>query len=89
MADEDKRYRIGDETYTYDELREVTEAEVADLPPETWCDGKFNFDDYLTESVQAGTIDVIEPDLSSGADNQSENCAAEAAGRAAVADLHE
>jgi hypothetical protein len=38
----------------------VTEAEVADLPPETWRDGKFNFDDYLTESIQTDTIDVVD-----------------------------
>jgi hypothetical protein len=40
----------------------VTEAEVADLPPETWRDGTFDFDDYLTESVQTGTIDVVDED---------------------------
>jgi hypothetical protein len=60
MADDGFRYRIGDQNYTYDELRAVTEADVADLPPETWRDGKFNFDDYVTESVHTGTIEVFE-----------------------------
>ena len=36
-------------------------AEVADLPPETWRDGKFDFDDYLIESVLVGTIEEVEP----------------------------
>ena len=35
-------------------------AESADLPPETWRDGIFNFNDYLTESIQVGTIEVID-----------------------------
>ncbi|MGO4445071.1 hypothetical protein AB4Z42_17100 [Mycobacterium sp. 2YAF39] len=62
MADDGSRYRVGNEIYTHDELRAVTEADVADLPPETWRDGRFGFDDYLTESVQTGTIEVVDPD---------------------------
>ncbi|MCU1701378.1 MAG: hypothetical protein JWR34_7441 [Mycobacterium sp.] len=62
MPDDGSRYRIDDQIYTYDELREVTVADVADLPPETWRDGKFNFDDYLTESLHTGTIDVVDED---------------------------
>ncbi len=53
-------YRIDDQIYTYDELREVTEVEVADLPPETWRDGRFNYDDYLTESLHTGTIETVD-----------------------------
>ena len=53
-------YRMSGETYTWDELREVSKAEAADLPPETWRDGIFNFNDYLTESIQVGTIEVID-----------------------------
>jgi hypothetical protein len=33
--------------YTWDELREVSKAEAADLPPQTCRDGKFDFNDYL------------------------------------------
>ena len=47
-------------TYTWDELRGVSKAEAADLPPETWRDGIFDFNDYLTESIQVGTIEVID-----------------------------
>ena len=48
----------GDRLLTLDELREEVEAEVADLPPETWRDGRFVFEDYLTESIHTGTIGV-------------------------------
>jgi hypothetical protein len=60
MPDDGTLYRIGDQTYSYDELRAVTEAEVSDLPPETWRDGTFDFDGYLTESLMTGTIDVVD-----------------------------
>ena len=53
-------YRMCGKTYTWDELREVSEAEAADLPPETWRDGIFDFNDYLTESIQVGTIEEVD-----------------------------
>ena len=28
--------------------------------PETWRDGTFTFNDYLIESIQVGTIEVID-----------------------------
>ena len=31
-----------------------------DLPPETWRDGKFDFNDYLIESVLVGTIEEVD-----------------------------
>ena len=34
--DDGSRYEIGEQVYTYDELRQVTEAEVKDLAPETF-----------------------------------------------------
>jgi hypothetical protein len=40
--------------------REEPEAEAADLPPETWRDGKFDFNDYLIESVLVGTIEEVD-----------------------------
>ena len=52
-------YRMCGKTYTWDELREVSKAEAADLPPETWRHGKFDFK-YLIESVQVGTIEEID-----------------------------
>jgi hypothetical protein len=30
------------------------------VPPETWRDGIFNFNDCLTESIQVGIIEVID-----------------------------
>ena len=53
-------YRMCGNTYTWEELREVSKAEAADLPPETWRDGKFDFNDYLIESIQVGTIEEID-----------------------------
>ena len=53
-------YRMDGKTHTWDELREVSKAEAADLPPETWRDGKFDFNDYLIESIQVGTIEEID-----------------------------
>ena len=53
-------YRMDGKTYRWDELREVSRAEAADLPPETWRDGKFDFNDYLIESIQVGTIEEID-----------------------------
>ena len=43
-------------TCTWDELREVSKAEAADLPPETWRDGKYDFNDYLIESAPFDTV---------------------------------
>ena len=54
------KYRMCGKVYTWDELREVSMAEAVDLPPETWRDGKFDFNDYLTESIQVGTIEEID-----------------------------
>ncbi len=53
-------YRMCGKTCTYDELREVSKAEAADLPPDTWRDGKFDFNDYLIESIQVGTIEEVD-----------------------------
>jgi YVTN family beta-propeller protein len=47
----------GDQLLTLDELRTEVEAEVADLPPQIWRDGKFDFNDYLIASVILGTGD--------------------------------
>ncbi len=60
MSNEGSLYRMCGQIYTYDELRAVTQTEVQELPLETWRDGVFNFDDYLTESVHTGTIEVVE-----------------------------
>jgi hypothetical protein len=46
-----RKFLAAGQTYTRDELKAQTEQEVADLPAETWRDGVFNFDDYLTESL--------------------------------------
>ena len=53
-------YRMAGKTYTYDELREESKAKAADLPPETWRDGKFDFNDYLIESIQVGTMEQVD-----------------------------
>ena len=62
MTDDGSLYRIDSRVYTYGELRDATMAEVADLPPETWRDGKFDFNDYLIESIQVGTIEEVDTD---------------------------
>jgi len=54
------RYLMVGKTHTWDELREVSRAEAADLPPETWRDGKFDANDYLIESIQVGTIEEVD-----------------------------
>jgi hypothetical protein len=54
------RYLMVGKTHTWAELREVSRAEAADLPPETWRDGKFDFNDYLIESVLVGTIKKVD-----------------------------
>ena len=40
--------------------REEPKAEAADLPPETSRDDTFDFNDYLIESIQVGTIEEID-----------------------------
>jgi hypothetical protein len=62
MTDDGSLYRIDGRVYTYGELRDATMAEVADLPPETWRDDKFDFNDYLIESIQVGTIEEVDTD---------------------------
>ena len=62
MTDDGSLYRIDSSVYTYGELRDATMAEVADLPPATWRDGKFDFNDYLIESIQVGTIEEVDTD---------------------------
>jgi hypothetical protein len=57
---EGMRYREGDQIFTYEELREATEEQIAGFPPESWRDGVFNFDDYLIESLHTGTIIVVD-----------------------------
>ena len=65
-------YRMCGKTYTYDELREVSKAEAADLPQETWRDGKFDFNDYLIESVLVGTIRVVFHHLHTDQNNRTQ-----------------
>ena len=38
----------------------MSKAEAADLPPETWRDGKYDFNYYLIESIQVGTIEEVD-----------------------------
>ena len=38
----------------------MSKAEAADLPPETWGDGKYDFNYYLIESIQVGTIEEVD-----------------------------
>ena len=58
--DDDTRYRMSGIEYTYDELREVSKAELAELNELQGTD--YGFDDYLTESVHTGTIEVVGED---------------------------
>ena len=55
------RYLAAGHIYTYDELRGPDRTRGRrPFPAETWRDGVFNFDDYLTESLHSGTITVVE-----------------------------
>jgi hypothetical protein len=60
MGEDTTKYLAAGHVYTRDELKTATESQAADLPPETWRDGVFNFDDYLIESLQTGTITMID-----------------------------
>ena len=73
MTDDGSLYRIDGRVYTYGELRDAIMAEVADLPPETWRDGKFDFDDYLIESVLVGTIRVVFHHLHTDQNNRTQH----------------
>ena len=62
MTDDGSLYRINGKVYTYSELRDATLAEVADPFRRPGRDGKFDFDDYLIESLQIGIIETIGED---------------------------
>lgn len=53
-------YRAAGQTFTRDELKVFLTKEAAELPPETWRDGVFDFEGYLIESLQTGTIEEID-----------------------------
>jgi hypothetical protein len=52
-------YRAAGQTFTRDELKVFLEVEAAELPLSTWRDGKFEFEGYLIESLQTGTIEEV------------------------------
>jgi phosphodiesterase/alkaline phosphatase D-like protein len=52
-------YQMGDRTYTRDELRAKVEAEAAGLDPEQWMFGKFEFDEWLSDSIVVGTVTKV------------------------------
>lgn len=60
--DADAIYVMDNRQYTFEELCDALEAEAATLPPETWRDGYFDFDDYLTEAMQVGIIETVDED---------------------------
>ncbi len=65
VADDGTRYRMGNKIYTYDELRAEAEDDLAQLRIAVeneggeWEGPALNFDDYVTESVHTGTIEVV------------------------------
>ena len=50
-------YRMCGEVYTYEQLREASRLGLDDL--NELQGSNFSFDDYLIESVQAGTIEAL------------------------------
>jgi hypothetical protein len=44
------------QTFTRDQLREKVEAEAKDLDPGQWLFGKFEFDEWLSDSIVTGTV---------------------------------
>lgn len=47
-----------DRRFSREELVDTLNAEAATLPPETWRDGVWNVEDFITEALQLGVIDV-------------------------------
>lgn len=60
MHNDGSLYRVGDEIYTYDELKATSEAELAEL--NDLQSSNFTFDDYLVESLHTGTIEIVDND---------------------------
>lgn len=60
MSDDDSLYRMCGQVYTYDELKAVSEGELAELNDLQGTN--FSFDDYVIESVHTGTIESFNPD---------------------------
>lgn len=60
MLDDGSLYRVGDEIFTYAELKAASEAELAEL--NELQGSSYTFDDYLTESVHTGTIETVDDD---------------------------
>ena len=58
MADNGDTYTMCGEHFTYDELRAVSQPELDELNELQGTNNNFN--DYLTESVHVGTIEVVE-----------------------------
>jgi len=52
-------YRAAGRTFTRDELKDFLTKEAAELPANTWRDGHFEFEGYLIESIQTGTIEML------------------------------
>jgi hypothetical protein len=45
---------------TWDDLADEAKSEAANLPNETWSGGRFNVNDYITESCHAGIYKLVE-----------------------------
>ena len=58
MPDDGSLYRVGDEIFTYAELKAASEAELAEL--DETQGSNLTFDDYLVESLHAGTIETVD-----------------------------
>ena len=56
------RYIHSGKTYSRADLKDLLERESRSLDPDNWRGGQFEFDDFLTESVEAGTIGKVDDD---------------------------
>lgn len=50
------RYLYDEGTFTREELKEQVEREAAALDPEQWMFGKFEFDEWLSDSIATGSV---------------------------------
>jgi len=62
------RYRLSGVEFTYDELRSAAECEAAEISLTRWLQGEFNFNEWLTDSLLVGTIEIVTRDDTDGDD---------------------
>ena len=57
------KYFYDEGTFTREELKQQVESEVADLDASQWFLGKFEFDEWLSDSIITGDVVKVGEDL--------------------------